>query len=109
MYILLPAVLLDLLLGDPKLYPHPVVIIGGLIGHLEHKLRNKKDNWKVQKIKGFILVLLTLGMTFAISWFVFKLLGNINYYLLIIFQILLFYTTIAIHGLHKAAIEIYNQ
>ena len=109
MYILIAAVTLDLLMGDPRFYPHPVVIIGKLISYLESKLRKTGDRNFLQKIKGVILVILTLGITFGISFFIISLFTYLNYYLALIFQILLFYTTIAIRGLHQAGMEIYKK
>jgi len=109
MYILLTAVLLDLLIGDPNFYPHPVVLIGNMVSYLENKLRKTEDSLQVQKIKGFMLVVLTLTITFGFSWLILMLMININYYFGLTFQILLFYTTIAIRGLHKAGMEIYYQ
>jgi len=109
MYILLTAVLLDLLIGDPNFYPHPVVLIGNVVFYLENKLRKTEDSLQVQKIKGFMLVVLTLTITFGFSWLILMLMININYYVGLTFQILLFYTTIAIRGLHKAGMEIYYQ
>ncbi len=109
MYILLTAILLDLLIGDPNFYPHPVVLIGQVISYLENKLRKTEDSLQVQRMKGILLVVLILIITFGFSWFILMLMVNINYYLALTFQIILFYTTIAIRGLHKAGMEIYYQ
>lgn len=109
MYILLTAVLLDLLIGDPKFYPHPVVLIGRIITYLDNKLRKQEDRSLIQKAKGILLVVLILTIIFGISQLILISLSNIHYYLALTFQILLFYTTIAIHGLHKAGMKIFKQ
>ena len=58
--ITLCAVLLDLLLGDPRWLPHPVVAIGRLIGALERGLRRLIAN---ERGAGVLLLLLTVGIT----------------------------------------------
>ena len=109
MYILLAAVILDLLIGDPRFYPHPVVLVGRIISYGENILRKSEDSLKLQKIKGIILVILTLSITFAAAYLLLSLMSYINYYLGLTFKILLLYTTIAVRGLHQAAWQIFRQ
>lgn len=59
------AVLLDLLLGDPRWLPHPVAGIGKLITFLEKGLRRLIPN---ERIGGILLLILTVGCTAAVSW-----------------------------------------
>ena len=55
-FLVLPAaILLDLILGDPRWFPHPVVAIGRLIKLLEKMLRNLVPN---EKSAGILLLLL---------------------------------------------------
>lgn len=107
--ILLAAVILDLLIGDPKFYTHPVVLIGRLIKFLEKKLKNNSESEAIQKIKGIILVIVVLLLTFVITYIVIFIGSTLNYYLGIIIKVLILYTTLAIKGLSKAALEIFNQ
>ncbi len=110
MNIILPAaVILDLLIGDPRIYPHPVVLIGRLINFLEVKLKNSSERSNIQKIKGIILVVMVLLVTFMITYLMIFIFSTINYYLGIIVKIFILYTTLAIKGLRKSAIEIFNQ
>lgn len=59
------AILLDLILGDPRWLPHPVVQIGRLITLLEKPLR-----WFVpgERAGGVLLLVLTVGTTWGIAW-----------------------------------------
>jgi adenosylcobinamide-phosphate synthase len=59
------ALLLDLLLGDPRRLPHPVVLIGRTITFLEPRLRSCIGN---QRLGGVALMLLTVGATAALTW-----------------------------------------
>ena len=63
--VLLAALLLDWLLGDPRWLPHPVVGIGRLITGLERPLRRRVAD---ERLAGVLLVLLTVGLTTACGW-----------------------------------------
>lgn len=62
--IVLAAVLLDLLLGDPRWLPHPVVWIGRLIAALEKALRRLVRN---ERVGGVLLLVLTVGVTCGVA------------------------------------------
>jgi len=63
--VVLAAVLLDLLLGDPRWLPHPVVAIGKLITILEKLLRRLVAN---ERLGGVLLLVLTVGITAGLAW-----------------------------------------
>ena len=109
MYILIPAIILDLILGDPNFYPHPIVIIGKLISYLEKHLRDDSDKKELQRFKGIVLVILTLVIVFISIYILSRIIFTFNQYLGIIFHILILYSMIAIKGLYKAGIEIYRD
>ena len=60
--LILAAVLLDLILGDPRALPHPVVAIGRLISFLETPLRRLFGN---ARLAGIALLVITVGSTYA--------------------------------------------
>ena len=60
--IVLAAVVLDLILGDPRLLPHPVVAIGNLISFLEKQLRRLFRN---ARLAGVVLLVVTVGVSYA--------------------------------------------
>ena len=60
--VVLAAVVLDLLLGDPRGLPHPVVGIGRLISFLESRLRPAFTNLR---LAGVVLLVATVGFTYA--------------------------------------------
>ena len=67
--VVLAAVLLDLLLGDPRWLPHPVVAIGRLISLLEGWLRRLL---KHERLAGALLLALTVGITCFAGFLVLK-------------------------------------
>jgi len=55
--------LIDLVLGDPHSFPHPIRLIGNLIGKGEHLFYNRKN----KKLAGGMLVAFVLGLTLLVS------------------------------------------
>jgi adenosylcobinamide-phosphate synthase len=62
--LVLAAVVLDLVLGDPRALPHPVVAIGRLISFLEGPLRRLFPN---ARLAGVVLLVTTVGVVFALT------------------------------------------
>lgn len=60
--VVLAAVVLDLVLGDPRALPHPVVAIGRMISFLESPLRRLFNN---PRVAGIALLVTTVGVTYA--------------------------------------------
>ena len=60
--IVLAAVVLDLILGDPRALPHPVVAIGRMISFLEPRLRRIIRN---ERAAGCALLMVTVGVSFG--------------------------------------------
>lgn len=69
-YLILLAVCLDTLIGDPRRAWHPVVLIGNLIAVLERKLRHTEHSSRTQNLAGALLVVLVLGITYGVVWLV---------------------------------------
>ncbi|MEG0379124.1 MAG: adenosylcobinamide-phosphate synthase CbiB, partial [Eubacterium sp.] len=57
--LIIGAVILDYLIGDPKKIPHPIVFIGKFVGFLTKKL----NKGKARKFKGLILWVMTMLIT----------------------------------------------
>ncbi|GFO68728.1 cobalamin biosynthesis protein CobD [Geomonas limicola] len=62
--VVLGAVLLDLVLGDPRALPHPIVAIGRFISFLEPRLRR---NVASERAAGCLLLLVTVGVTYSVT------------------------------------------
>jgi adenosylcobinamide-phosphate synthase len=62
--LILAAVVLDLVLGDPRALPHPVVAIGRLVSMLESLLRRFCKNLR---LAGVVLLVTTVGVTYAVA------------------------------------------
>jgi len=95
--ILALAVILDLIWGDPRWLPHPVIFIGRLISWLETKLRAAVSN---ERIGGILLLLITTLVTGMGSWGVLRGGAALAPLLGILVAILLSSTCLAARSLH---------
>jgi len=97
---LISAYLLDLLLGDPHGFPHPVRLIGRLISGLEKGLRkiHSSPSWLI--LAGVILAGTVCGITFLTTHFLIRFLGDLSSVAGLAASIFLGYTTLATRDLH---------
>lgn len=102
------AYLLDLLIGDPKKYPHPVRIIGRVVSHLESILRRYAKSDRALKTAGFILCGLTVTLACSATYVLLYIAGLIHPYLKDTLNILIIYTCLATKDLAQAAEGVYN-
>ncbi|MEG2092276.1 adenosylcobinamide-phosphate synthase CbiB [Cetobacterium sp.] len=90
------AYILDLILGDPYWFPHPVRVIGKYISFLENLFYKRKN----KKFWGGILAIIVILTTMFLSYYVSKL----SKYL----EIFFLYTTLATNSLGSEGIKVYN-
>ncbi|SDY24270.1 adenosylcobinamide-phosphate synthase CbiB [Tindallia californiensis] len=108
--IIISAFLLDLLLGDPEDWPHPVRCIGKLITFLEGKLRSEKQrNSKYEMVMGFLLTIIVVCVTIISAWSLQRLFSSIHVSLGFVFSVYLAYTTIAVKSLTTSAMNVYEK
>jgi len=100
--ILIGAVFLDLLIGDPRWLPHPVIMMGKLISFLDRKWN--KGNHRVAK--GFGLTITVVVLVFLLSLAIIFLMYQIHPIAAVLTQVYLISTTIAIKGLASAAYSV---
>jgi len=107
-YLPLLAVIIDRLIGDPRSSIHPVVMIGNLIAFLEEKLLKKQSPRIMKKIAGALLVILVLGTTYILVWWIMQLLTNLHPWAQFIGGALLLSFTITPNSLAQAGHEIHD-
>ncbi len=99
---ILAAMLLDSIFGDPKGIPHPVTYVGRIISFWEKRLYAKKD----AKFRGVIFcaaVLLSVLFTIASVFFAAQ---SINEYLFTVIKIYTLYTAIAFRSLKDESMKV---
>lgn len=103
---ILIAALVDLILGDPYNFPHPVKLMGKIIS-LEEKLARKiSKSGKALKFAGLLISILNISLAFILPYFLLKTLRKLeNIYHIV--NIYFIYTCIAARSLHKEAMKVY--
>ena len=99
--------ILDLIIGDPYSFPHPVRFIGKLINFVEKQIRKITKSDKGLKIAGFVLWFIVVGVTFSITFTICQLFrfNKIAYFIV---NSILIYTTLATKCLKDEAVKIYK-
>jgi adenosylcobinamide-phosphate synthase len=91
------ALLLDLIVGDPRWLPHPVILMGRLINVLENGLRRP---WLDLRLAGILLMLLTVGSAAGATWLALKALSYVLPLAGLIGAIIISSTCLATRSLH---------
>jgi adenosylcobinamide-phosphate synthase len=97
-YILIAAVILDLLIGDPRWFPHPVVYMGKLIAVLEKVLRRLVKN---EMTGGIFLLLLTVSIAVGLAFALLKGAYAVSPYLGFTVAVVLSWSCLAARSLHR--------
>ncbi len=103
------AILLDLILGDPKNRYHPTAWIGNLIGTITTRIRNENQN--LEKFSGIFIILIPIsistiiliGLQYGIDFINIEFLSIL---VSLISGIILFKLTIAIKGMEHHALAV---
>lgn len=102
------AYFLDLMLGDPQGYPHPVRLMGKLISFLESSIRKIAKTAKQERIAGYFLCTIVVFTSYISGYFIIYIVKEINVYLGKILDMFLIYTCLATNDLAKSAMKVYN-
>jgi adenosylcobinamide-phosphate synthase len=102
------AVLLDFLIGDPYWFPHPIIYIGKLIKFLENYFRKQCKSEKMLKLSGGIVVIIVMGVSFFIPYFILYITRDL-FWIHNILNIIIIWTTLAARCLHKEGIKIHDS
>ncbi|MEZ3563439.1 adenosylcobinamide-phosphate synthase CbiB [uncultured Muribaculum sp.] len=84
---LLVGWLLDVIFGDPARLPHPIVYFGRAISFLEHKLNNGAH----RTLKGGVVAVGLIAVTYALSWWLLGLLSPWLWVRILVEAVLIFY------------------
>ena len=98
----------DLIFGDPYWFPHPVRAIGSFISFFERIIRRIARTAIAQKIAGFILAGVTVGISYAVVWWLIKIALSVNMLLFHILNIFFIYTVLATKCLGQEAKKVYK-
>ena len=97
---------IDMLLGDPSGFPHPVRGIGWLIIRLEELLKPKGKNPVTQRILGAVLTVITITVTVLVTWAILHFATRIHPFLGLAFNVLIAYMVLATNCLGSEAEQV---
>jgi adenosylcobinamide-phosphate synthase len=104
-YVIPIAIIIDLIVGDPHNFPHPVRWMGNAITWFEPHFR--KLGFSLRHSGGFFAILLIIS-TLLISLFILSIASSISHYLEVILEIMMVYYAISIRCLNDEAMEVYK-
>ncbi|WP_027085774.1 adenosylcobinamide-phosphate synthase CbiB [Cohnella panacarvi] len=105
MIMLLAAIVIDWIVGDPKRLPHPVIAIGRLTAYLERRLLPRE----AKRFNGALMTLAVIATSFFAMWGATALAAWIHPWFGYAAQTWFISTTIAIRGLKDAAMLVYDR
>ncbi len=104
--VLLGALALDLLLGDPATPWHPVAVFGRAAGWCGQILRRRCRTPRQQKAAGLLLVLVGTGSVFGVAFLLLQGAEMLGRPFFLVAASLLLWTAVSIKSLRRAACEV---
>ncbi len=103
--------LLDLLLGDPYCFPHPVRLIGSLIAGLENRLLGKTEKRDERKEfqNGILLAAVVLAATITVTTLILAGAYCLHPYLGVLVEIIMTYQILAAKCLRVESMKVYKS
>ena len=101
--------ILDLIFGDPHWLPHPICLIGNLIGFLEKNLRRLLVPGKTALLLGgALMVVIVLSLSYAVPYAVLMLAEQVSPWLRFALETIMFYQIFATKCLRDESMKVYT-
>ena len=100
------GVVLDLILGDPQGWPHPVRLMGKLCGSLEKRLLKETDTGERKRRFGFLLVVLMLAICGGVTCIGLIIVYHMHRAAGIALESILFYQMLSMKDLKKESMRV---
>lgn len=105
---ILLAILLDLIVGDPPWLPHPIVGIGHLISFFERILYPKGEKKGIFLFRGLLLVIIVLAVALFIVFFALEITAAIHPRLAALLTLYFLVTSLSFKGLYQRGASIHS-
>ncbi len=101
--------ILDLIFGDPHWLPHPICLIGNLIGFLEKNLRRLLAPGKTALLLGgALMVVIVLSLSYVVPYAVLMLAEQVSPWLRFALETIMFYQIFATKCLRDESMKVYT-
>ncbi len=105
---LITGYILDLIIGDPHGFFHPIKLIGNMISSVEKKLRTRCKNKDEERRAGAVLWITVVGVSFVVPYLLLMLASSINLVLAIILESIMCYYILATKSLRDESMKVYK-
>ncbi|ABA22735.1 adenosylcobinamide-phosphate synthase [Trichormus variabilis ATCC 29413] len=105
-YVLIVAVILDYLIGDPWGWPHPVQIMGWVISWLSKIFLQLCQKSLTQRLAGIVLAIILIVGSGGVGWLIVQMTRWLNPVLAIALESIMLASCFALKSLGKAAIDV---
>jgi len=100
---------LDLIFGDPHWLPHPICLIGNMIGFLERNLRKLlAPNPTALLAGGALMVIIVLVVSFAVPYYILQLAEAVSPWLRFGLETIMFYQIFATKCLRDESMKVFT-
>ena len=103
------ACLLDVMVGDPRWFPHPVRLIGRVIGQCDRRIRRVARTPGAERVAGVALALGLPSLMYLVGWLVIEAAGLIHEAGRAAAGVLLAWTTLAARDLLDHALVVWRS
>ena len=101
--------ILDLIFGDPHWLPHPICLIGNLIGFIERNLRPRLEpNKSALLLGGALMVIIVLVISFVVPMAILLAAGMVSPWLAFALETLMCYQIFATKCLRDESMKVYT-
>ena len=100
---------LDVFLGDPQRWPHPVRWIGSLINLIEKALLRQGDKVCPKLFKGAVLVAMVVAVSYSLPLFLLMFAARISPYLYLSIASIICYWAIAARSLRDESMKVFRS
>ena len=101
--------ILDLLIGDPPGWPHPICLIGNLIGWLEKRVRAAAgENPRGLLCGGFLLAAATCLLSFAVPYVILQAAERFHPWLRFVLETIMCYQIFCTRSLRDESMKVYT-
>jgi adenosylcobinamide-phosphate synthase len=100
---------LDLIIGDPQNWPHPIRYIGRFVSYLENIFGKFNQNKKNKFIFGMLLWIITVSIAYLIPKLILLYAYKVNSYLFIFIESLMCYYILAVKNLKDETKKVYDS
>lgn len=101
--------IIDFFIGDPQGFPHPVRLIGKLIGFMEKALRKKCSTAEDERKAGMVLWFTVVGLSYLVPLIILLVASKVNTFIALAVHSIMCYYILAARSLRDESMLVYDN